>query len=107
MKSTSHKGIPWGLLVSQNKINAEFMSFTSNFIVQKKERTSVLRSLPSKLAKAKTIDNLRSELLGLMELEDFEIFEKTRMNWSDEDKVVVYAQKIVEIDSEVARRLLS
>lgn len=73
----------------------------------KKERTSVLRSLASKLAKAKTIEDLRSELLGIMEHEDFEIFEKTMMNWSEEDKVVVYAQKIVEIDSEVARRLLS
>ena len=72
-----------------------------------KEKTSTLRSLASKLAKAKTIENLRSELLGIMELKDFNIIERTIMNWPDEDKVVVYAQKIVEIDPELARKLSS
>lgn len=89
-----------------NKLKNQTDRWKNNIVKQiKKEKDSFLRELASGLTKAKTQEELRDVLLGMLEIDKFNEFEEKIENWTGK-KINAYALEIVKINPEEARRLL-
>jgi hypothetical protein len=69
-----------------------------------KEKTSSNRELASRLITTKK--DLRQVLLGIMDPKKFNDFEQEIMSWKTDEKPIAYARKIVQIDPDLARKLV-